>query len=249
MITYESVYKNTKDFRVLYVEDDEICRREANDIFLYFFYKIDLACDGADGLEKYVKFFSKHNRYYDLVITDISMPKMDGVELSRAIKDTNPTQNIVVISAYDNSQNLIELINIGVNNFLLKPIDYNKILEIFFYIGSGSKKISKMSYEIKNDDVSVVKIDDEYAWDKESSTIIYNNRPIHLTNKEKLLMELLIRNGSHISTNEEILEVLWDSTDSALNKNLTPILSRLRKKLPKDIIKTQYGLGYRLTIY
>jgi len=248
MITYESVYKSTKNFRVLYVEDDDLSRSEANDIFLYFFYKIDLACDGSDGLEKYEKFFSKHNRYYDLVITDINMPKMNGVELSRAIKDRNPQQDIVVISAYDDSQNLIELINTGVNYFLLKPIEYNKVLEIFHYIGSSSKKINKISHDVNNEDISVIKLNADYLWDKKASILMYNDNPVPLTKKEILFMELLIRNGTKISTNEEILEALWASADNPLNKNITPLLSRLRKKLPKDMIKTQYGLGYRLTI-
>lgn len=240
MINYYNIYQNTKGFRVLYVEDDLKSRQELNEVFQDLFYRVDLASNGEEGLTKYRNYFEKTNSYYNIVITDLEMPKMDGIELSKAILQINPKQDLVVVSAYDKPQYLIELINMGVNKFLLKPFNTEKILELIGSIGNRSAKRS-------DSDLTIIKIDDNYSWVEESLELKYNQTPLHLTKLETTLIQLLIKNGSTISTDKEILATLWKEKKISTNKNLATLISRLRKKLPKDIIKTLYGIGYRLS--
>ena len=247
---YEDIYKHTKDMQVLYVEDDKASQTEMAEIFEYFFYRVDISVDGVDGVSKYKNYFEANDKHYDIVITDINMPKMNGIELSKAVFEKNPTQELVIISAHDESEYLIQLINMGVNNFLLKPIDYDKILEVLYRIVNKKKEMKQLYKDSSKGDISIIDLDNNHRWNIKSQQLTKNGTSISLTKMEITLMKLLIKNGSNISTNDEILDEVWGAErDFTTNNNLNPLLSRLRKKLPKDMIKTQYGLGYRLSIY
>jgi len=106
----------------LYVEDEESVREQTMMILGMLFEHIDSAFDGEDGWQKY------QNGSYDIVFTDISMPRMDGLELSRRIKEKNLYQRVVIISAYNTSNYLFKAIELGVDGFVLKPIEMEKIM-------------------------------------------------------------------------------------------------------------------------
>jgi len=116
--------EQTKDIRVLYVEDEAVVREQTMMIFDILFKSVDVAVDGEDGWQKYQK------SSYDIVFTDINMPRMDGLELSRLIKEENPMQKIVIISAYNATDYLLKAIEIDIDGFLLKPIKMDKMMLI-----------------------------------------------------------------------------------------------------------------------
>ncbi len=107
---------------ILYVEDDKALLYETGSILSKIFRSVDTATNGAEGLLKFTE------NSYDLVITDIEMPELNGLELSQKIKEIDPQLPIVVISAYSNSSYLIEAINIGINYYILKPILLSQLL-------------------------------------------------------------------------------------------------------------------------
>lgn len=112
-----------KSLKVLYVEDSEIVRESTRDILDQYFDTCDIAINGEDGFQKYKQFYAEHHTFYDIVITDINMPKMNGIEMIELILDMNREANIIVMSAHNESDYLLQLINLGISNFLLKPID------------------------------------------------------------------------------------------------------------------------------
>jgi len=111
------------DIRLLYVEDDVEVRKNIHETLSFFFKKIDVATNGEDGLALYKK--SK----YDLVLSDIHMPRMNGIEMARNIKKIDSEQVIMIISAHDDADHLIQLINLGVHSFILKPVEIEKLIE------------------------------------------------------------------------------------------------------------------------
>lgn len=111
-----------RDMSLLYVEDEEILREANGRIFKKFFGNLIMAKDGVEGLSMY------NSSSVDLVITDINMPNMDGIEMSKKIKDQNPEQLLLVFSAHNESDKLMKLINLGVDGFLLKPSDNMQIV-------------------------------------------------------------------------------------------------------------------------
>lgn len=116
---------HAKESSVLYVEDEKELRDETEEFLRRFFSVVDLAEDGEAGWQKY------NSRPYDIVIADINMPKMSGIELTKAIKADHPEQAIIIVSAHNESEYLLELINVGVEHYVLKPVhmmDFAKVL-------------------------------------------------------------------------------------------------------------------------
>ncbi|MEA2100910.1 MAG: response regulator [Campylobacterota bacterium] len=134
MYDFNEVHQYSKHLNILYVEDNKRSRDEYSNIFNIMFESVDLAVDGEDGLNKYIEYEKKTGIFYDLVITDINMPKKNGMEMIKDIISIHKNQAIVVISAYDDSDKLIEMINRGVASFILKPIKTQQLILIFFQV-------------------------------------------------------------------------------------------------------------------
>jgi len=124
-ILYKKLLKdNFGMMRVLYVEDEEETKNLVISVLRrYFNYVID-ANNGEEAFARYQK------EPFDIVMSDISMPVMNGVELSLKIKELNPQQRIIILSAHNESDYLFDLINIGIDSFVTKPIDMTQLLEI-----------------------------------------------------------------------------------------------------------------------
>ncbi|HUH42186.1 MAG TPA: response regulator [Sulfurimonas sp.] len=111
-----------RDISVLYVEDDREISVQWEKLIRNIFSKVEVEKNGLHGLQNYTK-----NRQ-DIVITDISMPVMDGIEMSKRIKLINNDQNILVTFAHNDVEHLIKLINIGVNKYISKPLNISNFL-------------------------------------------------------------------------------------------------------------------------
>lgn len=239
MVDYNTLYNQTKDLKVLYIEDDTNFQTETCIILEYFFITVHSAVDGEDGLEKYLDFYNQNNRYYDLVITDINMPNKNGIELCRDIYIHNQKQSIVVLSAHNESNYLLELLNMGIEQFLQKPINYDNLTKVLY-------NISNKQHLPNNTNQKIVNFNNNYSWDIEQSILFNGKKVIALTKKEIQLMHLFIKNNQKVTTNEEILNMLWDDEYQTTRENIMPIISRFRKKLPNQEIENIYAMGYRL---
>lgn len=124
MINPKALKEAAQGLKILYVEDDRELRQNTQRLLASFFSQIDTAENGVEGLKKY------HQETYDLVLTDINMPLMNGVKMVEQIKAANTQQVIIVISAHDESRYLLDLINLGVDYFVLKPLDINQFLNV-----------------------------------------------------------------------------------------------------------------------
>lgn len=125
-----------KELNILLAEDEESVYAVERDMLSMFFKKIDHAKNGQIALEMY------KNHKYDLVLSDVNMPAMNGVDLVRAIKDLNKDQVVVMVSAQNDAETLFELINIGVDSFILKPFRVEHAINSLY-------KVCKNIYETK----------------------------------------------------------------------------------------------------
>jgi len=141
---FKQVLEYTQNLSLLYVEDDEILLEDTAEILEDFFASIDTANNGKVGFDKYKEYYDLHGEYYDLIITDVNMPIMDGEALINEIHKINPQQAIIVVSAYSESSKLISLIQKGINNFILKPIASDQLIDILY-------KTSQALVAIKNE--------------------------------------------------------------------------------------------------
>lgn len=145
----------SSDYSVLYVEDDREIAKTLIHYLSKLFKEVVYAQNGEEGLELYKQY------QYDIIITDIMMPKMNGLEMSHEIKKIHPAQNIIVVSAYAEIENFIESIKIGIDGYIIKPINYvdmnNTLLKtvtkikIFKENSDYEKKLEEILKQLKID--------------------------------------------------------------------------------------------------
>jgi len=111
---------------VLYVEDEPQIREEMAETLSVLFPEVVTATNGKEGLALF------QSREFLLVLTDINMPLMNGIELIREIRKLRPSQSVLVTSAYSDAANLIPLLNLGVGSFVLKPLSWEQLLPALF---------------------------------------------------------------------------------------------------------------------
>ena len=119
-----------KDVEILFVEDSDNVRTGTYNILKSFFGSIVTANDGVTGLDVY-NYQYEQNRDYGVVIADINMPKMNGLDMIREIKKLNPNQKTVVISACEDDETINKAKEIGVDEYIIKPIELINIIETF----------------------------------------------------------------------------------------------------------------------
>ncbi|MCD6174054.1 MAG: EAL domain-containing protein [Sulfurimonas sp.] len=166
----------TKDMKVLYVEDDKLIRAEIQEYLERFFPVVDLADNGQEGLELYKK------GDYDLVLSDINMPKMNGIEMSKAILQKNPNQAIIINSAYNESKYLLELFNAGIEYYVLKPVNIKQLNKIIYKVAEANHN-QKIAQTYK--DLTINK-------NKEIKDNIYINRLTSLDNLSAFMNDITL---------------------------------------------------------
>ncbi|WP_456451271.1 response regulator, partial [Hydrogenimonas sp.] len=122
----EEVIRYTRPLKLLYVEDNAEAREMTTMVLEDFFDTIVTAADGEEGLERFA------SQKFDLVITDINMPSMDGIEMCRRIREIDELVPLIVLSAYNEEGFFIESIEVGVSGYLLKPVDIDRLTALLY---------------------------------------------------------------------------------------------------------------------
>ncbi len=226
----------TKNIKVLYVEDNKESRTQTKKLFSNFFDKIDTASDGQEGLALYKDNYINTNLHYDLIITDIEMPKLNGIDMIKEIYIINKTQKIIVTSAYDDSKIFIDLIDLGVEGFIQKPLSFKNVMEAF----SNFYKNFKSS--------SLINLNDSLRYNLLTKELFDQNQLIQVTKNETMFLEYLINNQNTTNSLEDIFNhIFYDTPDKIFsNDSIKALVKRLRKKIPYDIILHNRTTGYSL---
>lgn len=236
MTDSKELLQYTKNLNLLFAEDHEELRQSTTEILKNFFNKIDAVDDGDKALKLYKK------NHYDIVLTDIRMPVMDGIELTQKIYEINPAQSVIILSAHDESKYLIPLINLGVAHFIKKPIDYQELMNSLLKIAKVLVyKADKASTATHNID-----LDAHYHYDKENRLLLKDSEPVYLTKYEIIFLDILTSKIGKIFSNEDIVNYYHSQNESIDPQNIRKLVSKLRKKVPSDSIESVYGVGYRI---
>ncbi len=155
MINIKDLRELSKEFNILYVEDDEEISKSMLSYLTKIFKNVDYAYNGEDGLNLY------NQNSYDLVMTDIQMPKVNGLEMSSIIKEKNSEQNIIIVSAYADVDKFTDSIRIGVDGYILKPIDYNNLNQVLYKTMTKINKFKEHALYEKDLELLVKKKIDE----------------------------------------------------------------------------------------
>ncbi len=218
--------KKLKDFSVLIVEDDENVRARLKSILSFYFKDV---YEASDGDMAYKIFLSKKP---NLIISDIVMEYEDGIYLVKKIRQANLSVPIIILSAYPKEEYLLKLINLKIDQYLLKPTT-NK--ELFLTI---SKVLCSENY-------SIIELSENIYLDTNNNQVIFKDKKIDLRKKEKDFLELMCRNRNRITKYFLIQDYVW--TDKYMSQDaLKTFVKELRKKLPRNIIENIKQEGYKL---
>ncbi|EIT4430682.1 response regulator transcription factor, partial [Campylobacter jejuni] len=216
-----------KELIILVVEDEVKTRESMINILSERFSKVIGAQNGDEGLKKFKKFKP------DLVITDIAMPIMDGLDMAREIKEISDDVPIVVLSAYSEKERLLRSIDIGIDKYLIKPVDIEELFKVLDYL-IGEKIEANM----------LVKISEEYQFNKTKRTLICSGEEIVLTKKELAFISLLLKQPGALVLHEDIKKNVWIG-EHVSDTAVRTFIKRVRDKVGEDFIKNVPSLGYK----
>lgn len=218
-----------KNLKLLYVEDEIEIRESAMPYFNRLFGEVFLASNARDGLE----LFYSHTP--DIVITDIKMPGMSGLEMVREIRQLNKNCQIIIMSAHTDTEFLLDAVELNLTKYIVKPASPEKLRSAFNQCLNNLKEDGLLKHIISEDSY----------FDLINRRLVCGGSDINLTKIELTLLEVLCKENDRIVTYEEIENAL--SCNSCVSSNaIRSAVKKLRSKLPKNVIKNHYDIGYQL---
>lgn len=219
-----------KELIILVVEDEVKIRESLVNVLSSRYSKVIGAQNGDEGLKKFKKFKP------DLIITDITMPIMDGLDMAKEIKEISNDVPIVVLSAYSEKERLLRSIDIGIDKYLIKPIDIDELFKVLENL--VGEKIEANA---------LVDISEEYQFNKTKRTLIHKGKEIVLTKKELAFISLLLKQPGVLVLHEDIKKNVWIG-ENVSDTAVRTFIKRVRDKVGENFIKNVPGLGYKINI-
>ena len=221
-------YKNIK---ILYVEDDEIARENGVEYLQNFFETIYEASDAIVALQLYEKYKP------DIIITDIQMPKLNGLEFVQKIRQKDKKTQIIIITAFCDRDYLLKAVELQLVKYLIKPVKEKEFEEALFLCVNS----------LQEDNSNIVKLENEIYFDTFNKNLVIKDEIVKLRAKEILFLELLIKNKNRYVTYEEIENYVW--SESVMTKDaLKTLVKNLKTKIPKDLILNLTNSGYKINV-
>lgn len=219
--------------KLLLVEDEELLSRSLAKGLRKLGYAVDCVYDGGAALEAY------EINDYDLMILDLNLPVLDGLEVLRRIREQDRDLRVLILSARGTVEDKIGGLDLGSNDYLTKPFDFGEL-------AARIRALLRRSFQQENAVLSCGPL----RMDTAAKSVSANGIPVPLTKKEYGILEYLLRHPGRTVGAEEIIEHVWDSEADPFSNAFKFQLHSLRKKLEEAgmglLIETLRGQGYRL---
>ncbi|MFA9240551.1 MAG: response regulator transcription factor [Candidatus Paceibacteria bacterium] len=220
-----------KNIKILVVEDDEIALENEIEYLQEYFQNIYEAKDAIEALKIYEQIQPS------IIITDIKMPKLNGLEFVQRIREKNDEVQIIILTAFCDKTYLLKAIELKLVKYLIKPInerDLNNALKICVN-------------NLKNKKSNIINLANNLVFDMYNLSLVHNNELVKLRTKEIDFLYLLIKNKNRYVTYIEIENFVWQN-DVMSKDALKSLVKNLKKKLPNGLIMNLSGTGYRICI-
>lgn len=218
---------------VLIVEDDKETLDFLKDFLKAEGFVVDATEDGEDGSYK-----AKVNAY-DIVILDIGLPRKDGRQIAAELRADGKTMPILILSIKGEIGTKAELLDIGADDYVVKPFSFIELLA----------RVRALLRRPKRIEGEVLQIDD-LVLDVRKRIVVRGKKQIHLSPKEFFLLEYFLRNEGKVLSRVEILEHVWDMNADLFTNTVETHIVNLRRKLQqknqRELIHTVSGTGYKL---
>lgn len=213
--------------KILVVEDEYALRTALVTGLKKKGFEADGACDGQEAIDMYFEFA------YDLVILDLNLPKLDGLEVLKEIRLDNELAKVIILSARSEIDDKVVGFDLGANDYLAKPFHFKEL-------------DARVRALLRRDFVTVeckLEIND-LVIDTAKKQVFKDDNLIDLTKKEYGILEYLVINKKRVVSSEELIEHVWGSDVDPFISSIKVHLNSLRKKIGEDIIMNKRGVGY-----
>lgn len=227
--------------KVLLVEDEELARKTLAFYLNTIFDEVIVACDGADALEIIKKSFDKKENF-DLIITDLNMPNVNGMQMIDEILKLIPNQRFIIVSAHKNEEDLLKLINLRVSGYFVKPLNIDNMMEMLQK--AKEEVLLDKQPKIQEKTNKLLKLNNSYTFDLETNKLYNKGIIVKLSKKESEVLEILIENLGVLISVDKFKELIWN--DITINdSSFRTVMKRLKDKIKDDdFIISHKGYGY-----
>lgn len=215
--------------RVLLVEDDELIADGVREALRRRAYQVDWVSNGRDALNAAV------DNPFDLIILDLGLPGLDGLQVLSTLRAHQKNTPTIILSARGTTQNRIDGLNAGADDYLVKPFDLE---ELFARIHAVERRSSGAAS-------NVLQLG-EIQLDLGALTVVYQGAEVALQRREFSLLKKLMESPRQVFTREQLEESLYGWTSDLGSNAIDVYVHNIRKKLYADVIKTLRGVGYRI---
>jgi len=220
----DNILEQFKNYTILCVEDEDGIRKRLVNTLKYYFKDVLEANNGEDGYDLYCEYKP------DIILSDIEMPHKNGVELIRQIREKDYDTIVIMVTAYSNEEYLLDLINLHINHYILKPVNSDNLLTGIIK-GLGDKLTQNLLFT------------NECYFDVQLYKLFYKKEEIVLRKREIEFLILLHKNK--ILNYEQIEEYIWKDKSMSMSA-LKTFIKELRQKLPLELIHNIPQTGYKL---
>ena len=217
------------NFTILYVEDDEMVMKNAVEYLNRVCKKVLQAKDGKEA----IKVWSEYKP--DIIITDINMPRLNGLDMASYIRANDKVVQIIIATAHSDTDYLLKAVELQLVKYIIKPITKEK-LEL---------ALNKSIELIEDKSKFNLALSSTCSYNAYEKTIQNNNQVIKLTKNETLFLDLLAHHHTRIVKYEEIENAIW-AYEGMTQDAIRSLVRGLRKKVPEGAIENISGTGYKL---
>ena len=223
-------------YRILIVEDEPISLEMLSKTLKEDF-NVLTANNGKKGFELYKK-FNPH-----IIISDLNMPIMNGIELIQKIRELDQNSKIIITTFKNDVQTLLQASELKLFKYLIKPIDFIALKNI---IKESIEELNRFNTVALN----LINISPTLIWKTSEFELFCNNQIVKLTPKEKKVLNLLLQKPNQVFTYNEIIYDVWEKNNEIGDrKTLKTMITSLRKKIEDVEINNVYGYGYKIALY
>lgn len=220
-----------KNFTLLYVEDEEMVRKNAVEFLSRITKKVLEAKDGKEA----IKVWSEEKP--DIIITDINMPKLNGLDMAAYIRSQDKNVQIIVATAHSDTDYLLRAVELQLVKYIIKPITKDKLTRAL-----------EMSMELIEDKSKFnLQLSENSTYNAYEKSIMKSGKEIKLTKNETLFLDLLAHHHSRVVNYEEIESAIW-AYEGMSQDAIRSLVRGLRKKIPQGTIENISGIGYKINL-
>ncbi|MDH4394490.1 MAG: response regulator transcription factor [Limnobacter sp.] len=215
--------------RVLLVEDDEQIASGVQSALKRKAYQVDWVSDGKQALNAAL------DNHFDLIVLDLGLPGMDGIEVLSQLRRKHNQTPVIIVSARDSTQNRIEGLNCGADDYLVKPFDLD---ELFARIYAIERRVGGSA--------SNMLVLGDLSLDLSGQLAYFKGQELQLQRREFSLLKKLVENPRQVFSREQLEESLYGWTSDVGSNTIDVYVHSIRKKTYPEVIKTIRGVGYRI---